>query len=185
MEKTKTKNSAKPTSSNVKSTSKHDGLKSVQNSAWFPFIVFLIGTFVIGVVAYFMGGQIGRPSGNIPLGTLSNLAFYIIWPLALLSIALATYFQWLSKKTRPIVEIRENLITFYIHMAVMLFWPLLFFRVYVPIVAVVFLGIAILLGIYLVYRYFNSCITAGILSLIWVLWLLYVFYFNFSYVLIN
>lgn len=169
----------------TKSVSKKNGMKSVQNSAWFPFIVFLIGTLVIGVVAYFMGGQIGRPAGNLPMGTLSNLAFYIIWPLALLAIALATYFQWIAKKTRPIVEIRENLLTFYIHMALMLFWPLLFFRIGVPIVAIIFLGLAIISGIYLVYRYFNSCITAGILSLIWALWLLYIFYFNLAYILVN
>lgn len=156
-----------------------------KNTVWFPFIIFIVGTMVVGLAAYFMGGTISRPNGIMPAGTLPSMWFNILWPIFLLLLGLSTYFSWRSKRTRPRVEIKENLLTYYIHLLFIMFWPLVFYRIGSPIVAVILLGIAVLSAIYLFYRYLNSSIVAGIFSLLWALWLIYIFYFNLAYILIN
>lgn len=170
---------------NNKTNSKTSSILWTKNTVWFPFLVFLIGTIIVALAAYFMGGTIGRPAGNLPRATLPNIAFNIIWPIMVIVLGLSTYFSWRSKRNRPKKEIQENLITFYVHLFIILFWPLVFYRLESPIIACIILGFAVLSAIYLFYRYLNSSVTAGVLSLIYTLWLLYIFYINISFILLN
>lgn len=161
-----------------------DKIISVKNSGWFPLIIFTIGTFVISLASYYIGGNITIINENTEIGILSASMQLIFWIVAISLIAISTYIQWLSHKTRPIVEVRENLITLYIHLGVLFFFPLAFFRLNSNIAGCIILGISIIVGIYLVYRYYNSSIIAGILSTIYLLWIMYVFYIVFAITII-
>lgn len=195
MKNTKTKNNdALKTSGNSNTTQTEQNTKqnaqqkkeiNVKNSHWFPILIFVFGSAVFGTISYFLGGEIGRPNGTLPQYTLFNNGFAIGWCTTLFLLSLATYFQFISKKTRPIIEIKENLMTFYIHLLLVFFWPLIFFRVESPIIACILIGLAVITSIYLVYRYFNSSVTAGVLSTFWCIWLMYIFYINLAYILLT
>lgn len=166
-------------------TFSYDG-KTVPNggNVWFPLIIFLVGTWFIMLLSSLLGGNMVKIATDVvPSPRLSLRWYTIIWVLAITLIAIATFMMW-TKHKRPKQEIRENLISYFITIGVLMLWPLFFFRLSLGIVACVILGISIILSIYTTYRYYNTCIGAGIIFTFFTIWLIYLFYLNFGMLLI-
>lgn len=156
---------------------------------WLYVFVFIIGSMLYAGICYLLCGNNfytfrldGEPSFALEF---SALKWCTMFGLELLG--LATYFMWLAKYTdnRPQNEILENFIPLIIHLVLFMMFPLFTFALSLPVVGCAFLGASIMVLIYLVYRYFNSSIIAGILSVCWTIWLMYVLSQNFAYCLLE
>ena len=156
---------------------------------WLYVFIFILGSMAIAGICYLMCGNnfYSFKVGNEPEFALDFKILMWSTMFGLDLIGLASYFMWLSRFTdnRPKKEILENFIPLIIHLVLFILWPLFTFGLNLPIVGCAILGASIIVAIYLVYRYFNSSIIAGILFSIWTLWLMYMLSTNIAFCLIK
>ena len=152
---------------------------------WIDALLFIGGTILLGGLASLLGGDMGHFEGyDMPPATAPKIVFPIAWAIIYIAIGVSTFLMWRDK------EIKEdgrklNLIFYFIHMFFNVLWPLFFYRLNLPIIAVIWLGLVIASACIVMYRYFICNIPAGIIFNIYTLWLIYALYLNLGLVLIN
>ena len=80
--------------------------------------------------------------------------------------------------------LRLNYTLYYIHFLFFLLWAMFSFMLSLPVAGVIMLGLAIALGIFVVYRFMTNTIVGGTILSFWAIWLIYIFILNLAYVLI-
>lgn len=152
---------------------------------WLDALLFIGGTLLLGGLATLLGGEMfSFKSYQMPEGTVPKIVFPIAWAIIYVAIGVSTFLMWRDKeinsKSRKI-----NLILYFVHMFFNVTWPLFFFRLDLPIFAVVWLILVIISSFVVMYRYFITNIAAGVIFNIYSLWLMYALYLNLGLVLIN
>ena len=79
--------------------------------------------------------------------------------------------------------LRLNYTLYYIHFLFFLLWAMFSFMLSLPVAGVIILGLAIAIGIFVVYRFMTNSIVAGTILSVWAVWLVYIFILNLAYVL--
>lgn len=152
---------------------------------WIDALIFIGGTMALGGFASLLGGNMNNFEGyTMPPATVPKIVFPIAWAVIYIAIGVSTFLMWRDK------EIKEdgrkiNLICFGVHMFFNILWPLFFYRLNLPIVAVIWLLLTIISACVVMYRYFVCNIPAGIIFNVYTLWLIYALYLNLGLVLIN
>ena len=82
------------------------------------------------------------------------------------------------------IGLRINYTLYYLHFLFFVLWAFFTFTLVLPIVGLIFLGFAILLGVFVIYRFTTNTIIGGSLLTIWGLWLIYLFILNLAYLLL-
>ena len=159
--------------------------KNVMNKWWFDALIFIGGTMALGGLAKLLGGKMFDFNDyEMPPATASAKVFPFIWIVIYIAIGISTYLMWrdkeIKKKDRAI-----NLALYIIQMIFNILWPLFFFRLNMPIFAVIWLIILIGISCACMFRYFICNLPAGIIFNIYTLWLIYALYLNLGLVLIN
>ncbi len=153
---------------------------------WFYVFLFLCGAMAIAGLTYLMCGNNGYAfvKNGEPSFALSFPAMRWITMFCLDLFGIATYFVWLSRITslRPRAEINQNYITAGFYIVLFMLWALFTFGLNLPVVGFIILCLSVLVGIYCVYRYFNSSITAGVFACLFELWLMYLLMLNLAYI---
>ena len=145
---------------------------------WLDAIYFIGGTLALGGIASLLGGKMFDFNNySLPDGTAPAWLFPIMWALIYIAIGVATFCMWRDKQITA-KDRKINLILYFVHMAFNITWPLLFFRLSMPILACVWLGIIIILALVTAWRYFVANIASGIIFCVYVAWLIYAFYLN-------
>lgn len=152
---------------------------------WLDALLFIGGTLLLGGLATLLGGKMFHFEGyTMPPGTVPKIVFPIAWAIIYLAIGVSTFLMWRDKEIASDGR-KINLICYFIHMFFNVIWPLFFFRLNLPVVAVIILGIMIATACIVMYRYFVCNLPAGIIFCIYTLWLIYALYLNLGLVLIN
>ena len=151
---------------------------------WVDALIYIGGTIALGGIAKLLGGEFGFKSYKMPPGTAPQKVFPFIWIAIYIAIGVSTFLMWRDKEIKR-KDRRINLILFVIQMIFNIIWPLLFFRLDMPVVAVIWLIIMIGISCACMYRYFICNLPAGIIFNIYTLWLIYALYLNLGLVLIN
>ncbi len=155
---------------------------------WINAFLFLCGAIAIAGITYLLCGQNaydfiinGEPEFALGFNSLRYLSI-----VGLCIFSLSSYLVWLSKYTnsRPTLEIKENFITAGVYIFMFMLWALFAFGLNLPTAGFIVLAVTVMLGIYCVYRYYNSSITAGILSSLWEVWLMYILVLNLAYIIL-
>ena len=80
--------------------------------------------------------------------------------------------------------LRLNYTIYYIHFLLFLLWAFFAFTLALPTAGLVILGLAIVLGVFVVYRFMTNSIVAGSILTVWCLWLIYIFVLNLAYIIL-
>lgn len=186
IKKTQTKqNTQQKNTTNTKPTKKSSGKVFITHVWWIDALLFIGGTLLLGGLATLLGGKMFHFEGYImPPGTVPKIVFPIAWSIIYIAIGVSTFLMWRDKEIDSNGR-KLNLILYFVHMFFNVIWPLFFFRLNLPVVAVINLIIMIATACIVMYRYFVCNLPAGIIFTIYTLWLIYALYLNLGLVLIN
>jgi tryptophan-rich sensory protein len=150
----------------------------VKHFWWLDAIYFILGTLALGGVATLLGWPMFK-FDNYPVPPLMapDWLFPVAWTIIYIAIGVATFCMWRDKQITA-KDRKFNLILYFIHMFFNITWPLLFFRLGLPIVACVWLALVLLFALITTWRYFVANLASGIIFCIYVIWLIYAFYLN-------
>ena len=170
---------------NYENSIKARGNKFVAHKWYIDALLFIGGTFLLGVLAGLLGGKMSNIDKYImPYGNAPKKLFPFVWTIIYIAIGVSTFLMWRDKEIKS-SDRKINLILFFIHMFFNVFWPLIFFRLDMPILAGIWLLLMICLAFACMYRYFICNLPAGIIFTVYILWLIYALYLNLGLVLIN
>ena len=152
---------------------------------WLDALIFIGGTLALGGLATLLGGKMFSFEGyEMPPATVPKIVFPFVWGIIYVAIGVSTFLMWRDKEIKE-KDRKLNLIFYFIHMFFNILWPLIFFRLNLPILAVIWLILNIASACIVMYRYFYCNLPAGIIFNIYTLWLIYALYLNLGLVLIN
>lgn len=156
----------------------------VKHKWWVDALLFIVGTIALGGLASLLGGKMGFEGYEMPPATVPQMVFPIAWAIIYIAIGVSTFLMWRDKEIKT-KDRKINLILYFIHMAFNVLWPLIFFRLNLPIVACIWLVLTVISACIVLYRYFACNLPSGIIFTIYSLWLLYALYLNLGLALIN
>ena len=152
---------------------------------WLDALLFIGGTILLGEIATLLGGKMFSFEGyQMPPATAPKVLFPIMWSLIYIAIGVSTFLMWRDKDIKS-HDRKINLIVYFVHMFFNIMWPLLFFRLNIPIVSAILLAVIVISACVVMYRYFVCNLPAGIIFNLYTLWLIYAMYINLVLVLIN
>ena len=174
---------------NLPDTNKNDDKSNskvfIMHVWWLDALIFIGGTILLGGLASLLGGKMFNfQNYKMPPYTVPKIVFPIAWGLIYVAIGVSTFLMWRDKEIKE-KDRKLNLILYFIHMFFNVLWPLFFFRLDLPIFAVIWLVLMIAVACVVMYRYFITNLPAGIIFNIYTLWLIYALYLNLGLVLIN
>lgn len=174
---------------NLPDTNKYDDKSNskvfIKHVWWLDALIFIGGTILLGGLASLLGEKMFNfQNYKMPPYTVPKIVFPIAWGLIYVAIGVSTFLMWRDKEIKE-KDRKLNLILYFIHMFFNVLWPLFFFRLDLPIFAVIWLVLMIAVACVVMYRYFITNLPAGIIFNIYTLWLIYALYLNLGLVLIN
>ena len=157
----------------------------VKHVWWIDALLFIVGTIALGGLASLLGGKMFHfENYQMPPGTVPKIVFPIAWAIIYIAIGVSSFLMWRDKDLKSNTR-KLNLTLYYIHMFFNRLWPLFFFRLDLPIFAVVWIILTLASALIVMYRYFVCNLPAGIIFSIYCVWLIYALYLNLGLVLIN
>lgn len=178
-----TKNTVSKVSNNAKNT--ETSKVFIKHIWWIDALIFIGGTILLGGLATLLGGKMFSFEGyEMPPATVPKIVFPFAWAIIYIAIGVSTFLMWRDKEIKE-KDRKINLILYFIHMFFNVLWPLIFFRLKLPVLAVIWLIFTIASACIVMYRYFFCNLPAGIIFNIYTLWLIYALYLNLGLVLIN
>lgn len=152
---------------------------------WLDALLFIGGTLLLGGLATLLGGKMFNfQNYQMPPGTVPKIVFPIAWAIIYIAIGVSTFLMWRDKDIKSDGR-KVNLIIYFVHMFFNILWPLIFFRLDMPIFAVIWLILTVISAFVVMYRYFITNIPSGIIFMIYSVWLMYALYLNLGLALIN
>ena len=139
-------------------------------------LAFIVGTTLLGFLSSIGGGYMSNYlKWNRPPFSAIPICYFVTRMImyALIGISLFLVYREPSRKK---YNKNIDLICFYIQLTFYFFFPLFFFRLALPIFSAVWIGIAIVLAIITLVRFFANNTPAGIMYTIYTVWLMYLFY---------
>lgn len=159
--------------------------KFVKHVWWIDALLFIGGTILLGGIATLLGGKMFNfQSYEMPPGMVPKIVFPIAWTIIYIAIGVSTFLMWRDKEIKS-EDRKLNLIFYFVHMFFNIMWPLFFFRLNLPIFAVVWILLTIASACVVMYRYYVCNPPAGIIFSIYTLWLIYALYLNLGIAIIN
>lgn len=156
--------------------------------SFYPLFLLMLSNAVIAVIYLFLVRQNNYTFSinNEPSFALDgNILFWITFGMIIL-IGVVPYMLFNKSNFKTDRHgLRLNYSLYYIHFLLFLMWALFSFTLKMPVIGVIFLGMAIALGVFVMYRFMTNTIVAGSIITIWGLWLIYVFILNFAYILLQ
>ena len=157
----------------------------VKHIWWIDALVFIGGTLLLGGLASLLGGKMFSFEGyEMPPATVPKIVFPFAWGIIYIAIGVSTFLMWRDKEIKE-KDRKLNLIFYFVHMFFNVLWPLIFFKLNLPVFAVIWLILNVASACIVMYRYFYCNLPAGIIFNIYTLWLIYALYLNLGLVLIN
>lgn len=157
----------------------------VKHKWYIDVLLFIVGTIALGGLASLLGGNMSGFDGyELPPATVPQIVFPIAWGIIYIAIGVSTFLMWRDKEIKT-KDRKTNLILYFVHMFFNVLWPLIFFRLNLPVIGCIWLFLTVISACIVMYRYFSCNLPAGIIFTIYSLWLLYALYLNIGIVLIN
>lgn len=157
----------------------------IRHKWWIDALLFIGGTILLGGLATLLGGRMFNfQNYKMPQGTVPQIVFPIAWSIIYIAIGVSTFLMWRDKEIKS-KDRKINLIIYFVHMFFNILWPLFFFRLDMVVFSVFWLIALIGVALACMYRYFIANLPAGIIFILYVIWLIYALYLNLGIALIN
>lgn len=150
--------------------------------------LFLIVNIVIALCYLFFVGAFnysfkvnGSPSFTLAPELLLWITFGMIVMLGLVPYFLYNISNFKTNRD----GLKLNYTLYYTHFLFFLLWAFFTYTLSLPIIGIIMLGIAIIIGAFVVYRFTTNTIVGGSILTLWALWLIYLFILNLAYLLLK
>ena len=145
---------------------------------WLGVLVFIVGNIILGFLSSVGGGRMTNYlSWKRPPFSALPICYFVTRMLMYAVIGVAMFLVY-REKSRKKYNRTIDLICFYVQLTFYFFFPLFFFRLGLSIFATVWLGVAIVIAIITLVRFWANNLSAGIMYLIYTIWLMYLFYIS-------
>ena len=142
---------------------------------WIDALIFILGTILLGVLSSLIGGRMmNYLNWNRPQFA-AYPTVYLVVRLIMYSLIGVAIFLVYRETSRKKYNRTIDLICFYTQLTFYFFFPLFFFRLGLTIFSTVWIGIAVVLAIITLVRFWANNTIAGILYTLYTIWLMYLF----------
>lgn len=156
-----------------------------QNKKLKPWMVALIiigCTLLIGVVGSLLGGKMKDTYIQPPMSP-ADWVFSVVWTINYIAIGFAAFLTYQSNQVAS--RRRNDLIWYAVHLFFNLLWPLFFFRLELLAFSIFWLVLNIVSAIIVACRFYKSNLIAGIIIIVYIMWLFNAFYLNCGVMVLN
>lgn len=156
-----------------------------QNKKLKPWMIALIiigSTLLIGVIGSLLGGKMKDTYIQPPLSP-ADWVFPVVWTINYIAIGFAAFLTYQANQVAA--RRRNDLIWYGIHLFFNLLWPLFFFRLNLLVFSIIWLVLNIVSAIIVACRFYKSNLLAGIIIIVYVMWLFYAYYLNCGVMVLN
>lgn len=157
----------------------------IQNKKIKPWAIALImigATLLIGVIGSLLGGQMNSTYARPPLYP-PDWVFPLVWSINYIAIGFAAFLTYQANQVES--RRRNDIIWYGVHLFFNLLWPLFFFRLNLLAFSIIWLMFNIISAIIVACRFYKSQLIAGIIIIIYIMWLFYAFYLNCGVMVLN
>jgi tryptophan-rich sensory protein len=146
-------------------------------------IVYLVATFLFGVIGTLLGGGTGQIYSSINKPPLSppSIVFPIVWSILYLLMGISAYF--LSNERNANTSVLLKL--YWIQLALNALWPLFFWRFKVYYFAAVIIVAILVLVAWIIVKAFKINKLSAYFLLPYIVWLLFALYLNIGVAVLN
>lgn len=160
-------------------------IQAVNLKKWKALALWLLGTLAAGIFSSLLAGDVQTAYANLikPQFAPPAALFPIVWTILYLLLGLSAYLVWSAGVRRP--GVREALFYYAVGLAANVLWLPIFFRWELYGFAVVWLGMMLILAAITAYQFYRIHRLAGVIVLVYLLWLVYAFVLAFSVCRLN
>ena len=157
----------------------------IQNRKLKPWAVALIiigVTLLVGFAGSLIGGKMDGSYKQPPLHP-ADWVFPVVWTINYIGIGFAAFLTFQANQDRA--RRRNDLIWYGIHLFFNMLWPLFFFRLNLLAFSIFWLIFNIISAVIVACRFYKSFAAAGIIMIVYIMWLFYAFYLNCGVMVLN
>ena len=157
----------------------------IQNEKLKPWAIALIiigATLLVGMIGSIIGGKMADTYIQPPLSP-ADWVFPVVWTINYIVIGFAAFLTFQANQVEA--RRRNDLIWYGIHLFFNMLWPLFFFRLNLLAFSIIWLCLNIVSAIIVACRFYKSYMAAGIMMIIYIMWLFYAFYLNCGVAVLN
>jgi len=145
-------------------------------------LIIIGSTILVGIIATLLGGRM-REGYIKPPAYPPDWVFPVVWSIFYIAIGIAAFIAYFSVNDNK--KQMGDMIAFGVHMFFNLLWPLFYFRLNLLIFSTIWLAFMIITAIVVTYRFIKANLGAGIVWIIYTLWLMYAMYLSLGITILN
>lgn len=160
-------------------------ITAVNAKKWKGLFVWILATLAVGALSSFVSGDVRMVYELLvkPAFAPPAVLFPIVWTALYLLLGYAAYLVWSAGVEQP--GVREALFYYIVNLIANFFWLPIFFKWHLYWFALVWLGMMLILAAILAFQFYRINRGAGVIVLLYLLWLIYAFALNFSVAQLN
>ena len=160
-------------------------IAAVNVKKWKGLIFWVLATLAVGVLSSLAGGDVRTVYDALvkPAFAPPAWVFPVVWTGLYVLLGFAAYLIWSAGVKQP--GVREALFYYVLNLIANFFWLPIFFRWQMVWFALVWLGMMLILAAILAVQFYRINRGAGVIVLLYLLWLLYAFALNGSIAWLN
>lgn len=160
-------------------------IAAVNVKKWKGLLAWVLATLAVGALSSLAGGDVRTVYDSLvkPAFAPPAWVFPVVWTGLYVLLGYAAYLVWSAGVKRP--GVREALFYYAVNLIANFFWLPIFFRWQLYWFALVWLGMMLILAAILTVKFYRINRGAGVIGLLYLLWLLYAFALNFSVAWLN
>lgn len=152
-------------------------------------IVFLVITLGVGALSgFFTKDSMDTYSKySRPLFSPPGFLFPIVWTILFVLMAISAYIVYHKGYSTPEEHKDRNsaLFVYFLQLVINFLWPIIFFRLDAVLLAAIWLGVLIVVVIYMTYLFYKISQVSAYLLIPYILWLAFAAYLNIGIYVLN
>lgn len=149
---------------------------------WAIALIIIGATLLVGFIGSLIGGKMDGSYRQPPLHP-ADWVFPVVWTINYIAIGFAAFLTFQANQDRA--RRRNDLIWYGIHLVFNMLWPLFFFRLHLLAFSIFWLVFNIISAVIVACRFYKSFMAAGIIIIVYIMWLFYAFYLNCGVMVLN
>ena len=160
-------------------------IAAVNVKRWKEFFFWVLGTLAVGILSSLFTGEVGATYQILYKPTFAPPAvlFPVVWTVLYLLLGYAAFLVWSAGVNQP--GVREALFYDAVNLVANFFWLPIFFKWELYWFSVVWLGMMLVLAAILAFQFYRINRGAGVIVLLYLLWLCFAFVLAFSVARMN
>ncbi len=160
----------------------HSQIQNRKLKPWAVALIIIGATLLVGMIGSLIGGKMDGSYVQPPMHP-ADWVFPVVWTINYIAIGFAAFLTFQANQDHA--RRRNDLIWYGVHLFFNMLWPLFFFRLGWLAFSIFWLVLNIVSAIIVACRFYKSHLAAGIIIIVYIMWLFYVFYHNCGVMVLN